>query len=185
MEEEPMLGGVELLEEKELHGFLSQEEYTELLAAYISQNELQLALFLWRRLPSHLKKESSDLTAIWEVGKSLIRMEYSSALAALNRDWSDKMKPIVETIRTSVNNYVFTAVEKAYSCISVKSLAALLGRLEDEVLQESLKRGWTADNDPSYLKPVQPAVVEDPNKEDDFVKTMIRQTKFFEHTVAE
>uniref|UniRef100_A0A5S6QXP1 CSN8_PSD8_EIF3K domain-containing protein n=1 Tax=Trichuris muris TaxID=70415 RepID=A0A5S6QXP1_TRIMR len=185
MQEEVVPEGIELLEKKELHGVLSLHEYIRLMATYISQNEMQLALFLWRRIPSHLKQGPSELTAIWDVGRHFCRMDYGSSLAALNRDWSDVTKPLVNDVRISITNYVFTAVEKAYSCISVKSLAALLGRLEDEVVQESLKRGWSVDEDPSYLKPAQKAVVQNPNEQDDFVKTMIKQTTFFETNVAE
>ena len=79
--EEVYLEKISVLEDKELQsssGQLSFNEYCELLALYLLDNDLANAKALWNRTPEDIKSLSPEYKAIWEIGKAAWTSDYES-----------------------------------------------------------------------------------------------------------
>ena len=57
------------------------------------------AKFLWKRIPESIKKEHTELKKIWDIGVALWNQNFSAAYNALNQEWSESVKTIMQAVK--------------------------------------------------------------------------------------
>lgn len=148
----------EVLENLELDsptGQLSAELYCELLTIYILQNDVHNMKYLWKRIPNSEKSKSLELTAIWEVGKALWKHSYSEAQVLSHAfSWSDNVHKLMDIFRESLRLRCLSLISDGYSSVKKQDLADMLGLSEDETLNLIERRGWFAEPNSDYVKPL-------------------------------
>lgn len=82
---------VKILEDKEITGILSPDEYAVLLASYFVENDLLNAKFLWKRIPVAAKQANLELDRIWKVGQKLWTKDYVGCYGFVKQDWSENI----------------------------------------------------------------------------------------------
>uniref|UniRef100_H2YNC3 COP9 signalosome complex subunit 8 n=1 Tax=Ciona savignyi TaxID=51511 RepID=H2YNC3_CIOSA len=150
---------VSRLEESELEssqGKLSLEQYSELLSLYICSHDLLNARLLWKRIPDNIKV-SSELKAIWEVGKAAWLSDYQAMHVAVQSfEWSTTIKSIMEAFTMDIKERYLKLVSDGYTSARISFLAELLGASESDVRAIVTSRGWTIHGDfvhPAKNKP--------------------------------
>jgi len=122
---------------------LRPENYTELLASYLVQNDLCNAKFLWKRIPAEMKT-SEELAAIWRVGQKLWLKDMPGFYAEVRSfPWSAATAPVVNQLIEFQRESNIRLIGIAYSSIQPLDVAKLLGVSVEEAETLVLSRGWT------------------------------------------
>jgi hypothetical protein len=118
------------------------------------------AKFLWKRIPSYLKIENSELNRLWLLAQCLIQRKYAQAFEIVNRykianlNWQNQeLANLVEFLIEKSKERYFQLVIVAYSSINIQELAINLGLTTDETIKVALSQGWTLDSTQSFLIP--------------------------------
>jgi len=107
---------------------------------------------LWKRIPSEIKKADVELQHVWATGQRVWVQDYAGAYAAFKSYfWSPLHATLVEILEESFRERSFTVTAKAYSVVSTKSLALLLGVSVEDALKYAVSRGWEVVGD-GFLK---------------------------------
>uniref|UniRef100_A0A336LN08 CSON012289 protein n=1 Tax=Culicoides sonorensis TaxID=179676 RepID=A0A336LN08_CULSO len=89
---------VQMLEKQEMEATnISVTIYTELLAAYLYQGDLNNANYLWKRIPVSIKQGNRELERLQKIYRHLIDNDYPAFYRALDFDWSRNIAEIIET----------------------------------------------------------------------------------------
>jgi len=117
--------------------------YTVQLLAYLISDDLDSGRFLWKRIPTEIKKSDIELQSVWGIGQRLWVQDYAGAYAAFKSfNWTPLHATLVEILEESFRERSFAVTAKAYSVVSVKSLALLLGQSVDDVSKYAVSKGW-------------------------------------------
>jgi hypothetical protein len=118
------------------------------------------AKFLWKRMPSHLKAENSELHRLWQIAQCLIQRKYSQAFEIVNQykrsnqNWQNlELGTLIDYLIEKSKERIFLLVNVAYSSIRIRELALNLGLSEEETTKIALNQGWSLDNTNSFLIP--------------------------------
>jgi COP9 signalosome complex subunit 8 len=118
------------------------------------------AKFLWKRLPTHLKSENSELYRLWQIARCLIQRKYAQAFEIANQykqsnqNWQNKeLTNLFDYLIEKSKERLFLLVNVAYSSISIRELALNLGLSPEETTKIAQNQGWSIDNTNSYLLP--------------------------------
>lgn len=144
------------LENQELEsptGRASPQVYGQLLAIYLLFNDLTSAKFLWKRIPSQIKEENSELSIIWLVGKLMWKRNFPEIYAVINScpSWPNHLKNIMNLISESTRQRAGALISKAYSTISISDASKLLGLSNEETLKIAEKLNWSYEADTGYI----------------------------------
>jgi len=141
------------------------------LLVYLIQNELPLAKYLWKRLPSELKipnlgseeagKEynakfrthAMEMQAMWTIGQCMWREEFASVRQSIYAfKWSNYLKPFVNELERTHKQRMVELVNQAYTSITMKELAEsyLGGTLDSNTAKDieklvSDQENWSMD----------------------------------------
>ncbi|XP_063241833.1 COP9 signalosome complex subunit 8 [Bacillus rossius redtenbacheri] len=147
------------LEKQELDalgGTASAQVYAQLLAAYLYQNDLCNAKYLWKRIPQNIKTSHAELATIWKVGQKMWQRDFPGMYAALRVDWSENVAQIMQALLVSVQERAASLVSHAYSSIGVDSLGAMLGLPAEEAARVAVEKGWQVDRASRTVMPARP-----------------------------
>jgi hypothetical protein len=118
------------------------------------------AKFLWKRMPSHLKVENSELHRLWQIAQCLIQRKYSQAFEIVNQykrsnqNWQNlELGNLIDYLIEKSKERFFLLVNVAYSSIRIRELALNLGLSDEETTKIALNQGWSLDNTNSFLIP--------------------------------
>jgi len=141
----------------------NESVYKSLLLLYSLNDESMKAKFLWKRLPTALKKNAVDnqteLFQIWSLVQLLVERKYSQAFSCAYQlksyQWSsEELGHLARQLVHASRERLFDLLNVAYSSISVKELANLLSSSTDEALKAALAQKWSLDETKEFLVPV-------------------------------
>jgi len=69
---------------------------------YLINIQRDSARFLWKRIPHDLKKNSTELQAIWKIGKCTWQRDYVELYKAFNNNWEPLNKTLAELLLGTV-----------------------------------------------------------------------------------
>jgi CSN8/PSMD8/EIF3K family len=136
-------------EENSLQAAPTTEIYILHLFAYYLTNNLQDARLLWKRIPS---PKSGELEKVWEIGKSLIRKDYSKAIHLINSFHWIVSADIVLMLRRKLIEDTRIRISKSYISIELNKLAEILSLNDGEIQFLIDKWGWKVEN--NFVLPV-------------------------------
>lgn len=143
------------LENQELEsGGASPQVYGQLLAIYLLFNDLISAKFLWKRIPSNVKEENSELSIVWLVGKLLWKRNYTEIYGVINScpAWPNHLRNIMNLILESTRARAKALISKAYSSILISEASKLLGLSEENTIKTATESDWSHDRDYLFIK---------------------------------
>jgi len=125
------------------------------MLAHMLMNELELARFVWKRLPEQLRGDP-ELRALWEIGKQMWLHEPAAVQAALvAHAWSSALiETLVKTLQRRSLEGAFRHFGSAYSTIMPETLSAKLGVSVTTVHELALAHGWVLEMTSGAYKPV-------------------------------
>ncbi|CAG8464487.1 8761_t:CDS:2 [Paraglomus occultum] len=130
------------------------EFYGVFLAAYLIQNELPSARFLWKRIPDEIKASSEQLHAIWDVATNLWQRDYAPVYMSVEqKPWTPLIGSLMKKVAETLRERVFTLLSEAYSSITVEEVSNFIGVPADKVAQVTAERGWIYDAATNTLQP--------------------------------
>ncbi|EEB10874.1 COP9 signalosome complex subunit, putative [Pediculus humanus corporis] len=135
---------------------VSPQLYSQLLAIYLLQNDLNNAKYLWKRIPQSIKTTHPEIFNIWKVGQKMWQRDFPGIYEALNRQWSNDVAEIMQKLLEKTHQRAANLVATAYSSLSVDALAAFTGLSIEEAIQQGLDAGWQIDRETNIVKPCRP-----------------------------
>ncbi|CAL1685829.1 unnamed protein product [Lasius platythorax] len=151
-----LMNELELSELEPTTGVITAQAYMRLLAIYLYQNDLSNAKFLWQRIPSDMKAAHEELRRIWTVGQRMWQRNWPAVHVALNVEWSEDVKNIMTALKDNVRERVMRLISKAYSSLTLTTMATMSGMSLDEARQAAIDRGWSVDGISLHSTVVQP-----------------------------
>lgn len=148
------------LEKQELDapgGIPTSQVYAQLLALYLYQNDLCNAKYLWKRIPQNVKNSHAELAFIWKVGQKIWQRDFPGVYAALNADWSENVRHIMQALLENVRKRAVHLVSHAYSSINMDDLAASVGMPVEQAVLAATEQGWKVDVGARMVKPCRPS----------------------------
>ncbi|BHF72219.1 COP9 signalosome complex subunit 8 [Sparganum proliferum] len=132
------------------------EFYMQLLCLYLRQLDLMNAKFLWKRIPSAIKANDTNLKTIWELAVLLLKKQYPQCLSLAQTllshpDLPANMRHHVESIFISLRAYILDLVCSAFSTISLTKLSDLLRSSPEDSASLLTARGWSLSPNGLYL----------------------------------
>ena len=142
------------------------------------------AKFLFKRIPDDVKKDHTELKKIWDVGMALWNRDFPTAFVALEQEWSESVKPIMQAVKGKVlpskviaKSFTFmilfyfiaektrsrfiNLVSNAYTSISLADFSKYVGLSELEAGQLAAQQpGWQYDTENRVIRPVKAEVKE-------------------------
>jgi COP9 signalosome complex subunit 8 len=132
-----------------------------MLAIYLLQQDLTNAKFLWKRIPQSVKTATPELTQIWQVGQKMWVKDFAGTYEALNKEWSETVKPFMDAVRDSHRQRSYKLVSLAYSSISSTDFATTVGLPVNDAIEAAKAQGWQYDSTTNYITPMPPGEVKD------------------------
>ncbi|XP_076041629.1 COP9 signalosome subunit 8 isoform X2 [Oratosquilla oratoria] len=173
------------LEKQELdapNGVPPTHIYEQLLAIYLFQKDLTGAKFLWKRIPSNAKSGSTELGNIWAVGEHLWRRDLPGVYKALNREWSNNVKEIMQAVFEKTRQRAVELVGRAYTSIRAEDFAQLVGMTEEEAVKAAQGYGWGFDEATRMILPTPPTTPpQQPVPSDEQLKRLTDYIAFLEN----
>ncbi|KAM4698221.1 COP9 signalosome complex subunit 8 [Rhinophrynus dorsalis] len=151
---------LEQCEEQELEapgGIATPQVYSQLLALYLLNNDMNNARYLWKRIPPAVKSANSELGAIWEVGQKMWQRDFPGIYASISaHQWPENIQPIMEAVKDATRRRAFGLVSQAYTSISADDFAAFVGLPVEDAIKGVLEQGWQADSSTRMVMPKKP-----------------------------
>ncbi|XP_043288087.1 COP9 signalosome complex subunit 8 [Venturia canescens] len=141
-EVENLLSELEKAELEAATGALPAQTYTQLLALYLHENDLCNAKFLWKRIPTNIKTSTPELLKIWQVGQKMWKRDWSAVHAALNCEWSEDVRNIMNALKENVRERAMSLISEAYSSVELSAVSLMTGLTAEEARSAVLDRGW-------------------------------------------
>ena len=117
--------------------------YSALLAVYLLQRNTDNAKLLWKRIPADTKKGDATLGRVWTVGQHLWRRNFAEAQKCLAESWPEYVSPIMTEMAKVVQGRVVQLISRAYSNVSLQSVAEMLGCTPEVALRLVNELGWS------------------------------------------
>ncbi|XP_072047454.1 COP9 signalosome complex subunit 8-like [Amphiura filiformis] len=140
-------------------GVATPEMYSKLLTLYLLQNDLNNAKFLWKRIPQPVKTANPELGHIWAVGQQMWHRDFPATYSAMKKDWSEPVKPMMDSLLEHVRQRVFKLISRAYTSIEADELASYVGLPLEQAINAVVEEGWTYNADNKMIHPKQEEIV--------------------------
>jgi len=132
----------------------------QILTALLT-DQMEVARFVWKRIPATEKKRSKELGAIWRIAQCFAKREPTAFFtSSTGYAWSAPVEPLVRALveRTRESNAALIA--KAYSTVSLPTFATFMGLPIERAAAYALAQKWTIDSakSPAVVSPVRPTV---------------------------
>jgi hypothetical protein len=76
-----------------------------------------------------------ELAALWNIGKFLWEQDIVKVRGALERQWPQRLAPLIENLRDVIISRGIQEVIKAYSVISIEKLQDIMMKTRDETVE--------------------------------------------------
>jgi COP9 signalosome complex subunit 8 len=130
--------------------------YCCFMLCYMIENDLNNCRFLWKRLPTSIKKSSGELKSIWTIAKNLWNKNYEgfyqSVQHALQGEKNENLKQLLQILVQRLQMRTIELVSTAYTNIKSSKLCKLLGVNPDNLSSIIGPLNWKFDNDVYYPK---------------------------------
>ncbi|CAD7078854.1 unnamed protein product [Hermetia illucens] len=140
---------IQLLEKQELeaeNGIVSPQLYLELFAAYLYQNDLCNARFLWKRIPQNVKSGNAELTRIHNVYLALWNNNSPEFFKAIEYEWSSNIAELIFELKEKVKQETLDLIGMAYSSIFENVLIEMANITPDKVTEVCSQLDWKVEN---------------------------------------
>eukprot|EP01126_Amoeba_proteus_P043599 TRINITY_DN4793_c0_g2_i3.p1 TRINITY_DN4793_c0_g2~~TRINITY_DN4793_c0_g2_i3.p1 ORF type:complete len:223 (+),score=31.61 TRINITY_DN4793_c0_g2_i3:145-813(+) len=125
----------------------SVHAYSVHLLAYLIENDLENARFLWKRIPSEIKKNDPQLLAVWEIFKQMWYRDYAALYVSLNAyTWDELHEVLITKLTEEFKRRTLELISRAFDEISITSLSLYLGVSSEEAVAIAQSVGWTEKN---------------------------------------
>uniref|UniRef100_U5EKJ7 Putative signalosome subunit 2 csn8 n=1 Tax=Corethrella appendiculata TaxID=1370023 RepID=U5EKJ7_9DIPT len=134
-----------LLEKQELespNGIVSAVLYSELFAAYLYQNDLSNARFLWKRIPQNIKTGNNELEQMYKVFTCLWNNDTSGFYKAINYDWSKNVSELMFELKEKIQLETVNLVGRAYSSIFENVFAEMTNQTPEMIVDTCKSLNW-------------------------------------------
>jgi len=143
------------------------------------------AKLLWKRIPSSIKTENSELSAIWEIGKKLWNRELSAIYSLLkDYEWPNHLKNVMKCIAgldqsiyksiyclfifyllipsillttETTRKRALNLISKGFTSISLDEISNYIGLSEEETIETIRTLGWNIDFESRFVTPSKPS----------------------------
>lgn len=132
------------------------------MALHLLHNQICEAKFVWKRIPTHIKTTTPELTNVWTVGQKIWLRDSHGTYESLNKEWSEQLKPIMDALLAATRQRAFNLVAQAYDSINVDDLASFVGMSSSDTVQAVQKEDWEADPQTRFITPKKPSAAVDP-----------------------
>lgn len=142
---------VQMLEKQEMEATnISVTIYTELLAAYLYQGDLNNANYLWKRIPVSVKQGNRELERMRQIYRHLVDNDYPAFYRAMDYEWSRNVAEIMFELKNKVRQECLNTISKTYVTIFQSVLMGIANLTTDQVEETCKSMGWeiTTGNDP-------------------------------------
>ncbi|XP_038049084.1 COP9 signalosome complex subunit 8-like [Patiria miniata] len=137
-------------------GVATPEVYCKLLALYLLNNDMNNAKFLWKRIPQPIKTANPEVGLVWAVGQNMWQRDFPATYAALKKEWSEAVKPIMEAITENIRQRMFHLISQGYTTIEAEEFAAYVGLPVDQAITAVTAEGWQYNADNKMISPKKP-----------------------------
>eukprot|EP00252_Welwitschia_mirabilis_P014834 TRINITY_DN32871_c0_g1_i1.p1 TRINITY_DN32871_c0_g1~~TRINITY_DN32871_c0_g1_i1.p1 ORF type:complete len:198 (-),score=28.51 TRINITY_DN32871_c0_g1_i1:183-776(-) len=121
--------------------------YSIHLLGHIYVQDINSARFLWKRIPTHIKENQQEVSAVWKIGQCIWTRNHAGVHTALHDfDWSPEVKPIIAAFSENYTKKMFNLLLSAYSTISVTDTAQFLGMSNEDAVSYAVQQGWILDS---------------------------------------
>ncbi|XP_052897614.1 COP9 signalosome complex subunit 8 [Anopheles moucheti] len=134
-----------LLEKHELEapgGIESIQMYSELFAAYLYQNDLASARFLWKRIPQNMKTGNVELDQMYKVYVALWNNNTAGFYKAINHDWSKHVSELMFELKEKFQQETIALIGRAYSSIFENVFAEMTNQTPDMIEDTCNSLNW-------------------------------------------
>ncbi|EAT40448.1 AAEL007821-PA [Aedes aegypti] len=134
-----------LLERQELeapNGIVSVQLYSELFAAYLYQNDLSNARYLWKRIPPSVKTGHSELEQMYKVFQCQWNNDTAGFYKAINYDWSKHVSELMFELKEKMQQETVNLIGRAYSSIFENVLAEMTNQTPDMIDELCKNLNW-------------------------------------------
>eukprot|EP01147_Barroeca_monosierra_P007727 gene7727-9924_t len=139
--------GIELDEKHSPNGVAPSEVYLVLLAAYLIEQKLRIAKYLWKRIPQTTKQACPELFAVWHIAQAMW-LGNSPKEALLAYSWNGVLKVLITELTQSIVNEGFRQVSMVYTKVDVNTVIRKTGLSEaDAIKHANLALDWEYDAD--------------------------------------
>lgn len=134
---------VAVLEKQEMEATnISLSLYSELLAAYLYQEDLNNANYLWKRIPTAMKTGNKELERMRQIYRNLLDNDYPAFYRAIEFEWSRNIAEIMFELKNKIKTECINTVGKTY-CTIFQSVLMGIASLTPEAVEETCKSmGW-------------------------------------------
>lgn len=117
----------------------------------------QNARFLWKRIPSAIKKSDKELTYIWNIGKPMYKGDLVDVHKTIHSgSFSGAHKELLSELQKAFQARVMFLLSSGYSSISSKDLSASLGVDDKKAEELAVAAGWEKSGN-GFYKPKPPS----------------------------
>ncbi|XP_055840223.1 COP9 signalosome complex subunit 8 [Episyrphus balteatus] len=149
---------VKQLEDEELESCINAEQYIQLLAAYLYQDDLSNAKYLWKRIPQSTKTGNKELEKLYTLCLALKNNNTADFFKAISFNWSPAIKDLMTDLEEKIRQDVFTLVGKSYTYIYESKLMELTALPQDRLRQTCESMEWKMEQDAQQQTLVVPQV---------------------------
>ncbi|OMJ96234.1 hypothetical protein SteCoe_194 [Stentor coeruleus] len=128
-------------EEISLNSMPSRESLIFYLFSCYLTDHLIHAKMLWKRIPNSLKGPS-ELEKVWEIGKFLIKGEYSKALILINNHHWILSQHIILLLKRKLIEDAKKRIARSYLSLEVGQFAKVLDCDNNEAINTAGRWGW-------------------------------------------
>uniref|UniRef100_A0A1Q3F911 Putative cop9 signalosome complex subunit 8 n=1 Tax=Culex tarsalis TaxID=7177 RepID=A0A1Q3F911_CULTA len=151
-----------LLEKQELeapNGIVSIQLYSELFAAYLYQNDLCNARFLWKRIPQSAKNGHAELEQMYKVYQCLWNNDTAGFYKVINHDWSKHVSELMFELKEKIQQETVNLIGRAYSSIFENVFAEMTNQTPDMIDEMCRTLNWeiVQGPQPRLIMPKHPA----------------------------
>ena len=136
------------------HFRLSPFFYSSFLLSYLIENDLDNARFLWKRIPTDLKKGNHVIGTVWKIGQHMWQREYVETYKAIaTTQWDASLQQLIQRLVDAFRQRTALLLTRAYTSISSVDVASFLGLSEQEAQQYVSPLQWTFDANTKFYTP--------------------------------
>lgn len=128
--------------------------YCSFLLAYLIENDLNNARFLWKRIPADIKKNNAMLGTIWSIGRSMWEKQYAKTYEIVSQtNWDTALVPLINRLVETFRQRTAKLLTTAYTSISASDVSLYLGMNEQDVTKYVAPLQWTYDDSTKFWTP--------------------------------
>jgi len=128
--------------------------YCSFLLAYLIENDLNNARFLWKRIPGDIKKSYPIISAVWKIGQHMWQREYVDTYKTIaSTQWDSVLQPLLDRLVDAFRERTAILLTRAYTSISASDASSFLGLDEQQTSEYAARLHWSYDANTKFYSP--------------------------------